>query len=42
VLLAIARDPAGRLRDLAAAGHITERTAHRIVGDSPPQHHATR
>src|SRR5690349_18764842 len=33
VLLAIARDPAARLRDLAAACHITERTAQKIVAD---------
>ncbi|MFC9219799.1 MarR family transcriptional regulator [Streptomyces hygroscopicus] len=33
VLLAIARDPAARLRDLAAACHITERTVQDIVGD---------
>ncbi|MGV9351576.1 helix-turn-helix transcriptional regulator [Streptomyces spiralis] len=33
VLLAIAHDPAARIRDLAAACHITERTAQSIVGD---------
>ncbi|OII69616.1 MULTISPECIES: MarR family transcriptional regulator [unclassified Streptomyces] len=31
VLIAIARDPAARLRDIAAACHITERTALSIV-----------
>ncbi|MGW2939419.1 helix-turn-helix transcriptional regulator [Streptomyces sp. NPDC001156] len=33
VLLAIARDPDLRLRDIAAACHITERTAQSIVTD---------
>ncbi|MEU2607706.1 helix-turn-helix transcriptional regulator [Streptomyces albus] len=33
VLLAIARDPATRLRDIAAACHITERTVQGIVTD---------
>jgi DNA-binding MarR family transcriptional regulator len=33
VLLAIARDPATRIRDIAAACHITERTAQSIVSD---------
>ncbi|MFF5506512.1 MarR family transcriptional regulator [Streptomyces roseolus] len=33
VLLAIARDPATRIRDIAAACHITERTAQSVVGD---------
>ncbi|MFH9439541.1 helix-turn-helix transcriptional regulator [Streptomyces rochei] len=33
VLLVIARDPASRLRDIAAACHITERTALSIVTD---------
>ncbi|WP_392961222.1 MarR family transcriptional regulator [Streptomyces sp. LN245] len=33
VLWAIARDPAARIRDIAAACHITERTAQRIIGD---------
>jgi hypothetical protein len=33
VLIAIARDPASRLRDIAAACHITERTAQGIVKD---------
>lgn len=33
VLLAIARDPAARIRDIAAACHLTERTAQSIVGD---------
>lgn len=33
VLLAIARDPLTRIRDIAAACHITERTAQHIVGD---------
>jgi DNA-binding MarR family transcriptional regulator len=33
VLFAIARDPAARLRDIAAACHITERTAQSIVTD---------
>ncbi|MEU9373676.1 MarR family transcriptional regulator [Streptomyces sp. NPDC048255] len=33
VLLAIAHDPAARIRDIAAACHITERTAQTIVGD---------
>ncbi|MEV8248393.1 winged helix-turn-helix domain-containing protein [Streptomyces rochei] len=33
VLLVIARDPASRLRDIAAACHITERTALSIVSD---------
>ncbi|MFD0541815.1 MarR family transcriptional regulator [Streptomyces mexicanus] len=42
VLLAIARDPAARLRDLAAAGHITERTAHRVVGDLEEAGYLTR
>ncbi|GGU50597.1 hypothetical protein GCM10010289_83810 [Streptomyces violascens] len=32
-LLAIARDPVARIRDIAAACHITECTAQRIVGD---------
>jgi hypothetical protein len=31
VLLVIAQDPASRLRDIAAACHITERTALSIV-----------
>ncbi|MGZ3097083.1 helix-turn-helix transcriptional regulator [Streptomyces sp. H72] len=33
ILLALARDPARRLRDIAAACHITERTAQSIVSD---------
>ncbi|MFJ6000473.1 MarR family transcriptional regulator [Streptomyces sp. NPDC092370] len=33
VLFAIARDPAARLRDIAAVCHITERTAQSIVSD---------
>ncbi|GAB2767612.1 transcriptional regulator [Streptomyces bullii] len=33
VLLAIARDPATRIRDVAASCHITERTAQSIVCD---------
>lgn len=33
VLLAIARDPTARIRDIAAACHITERAAQSIVGD---------
>ncbi|WP_241757269.1 helix-turn-helix domain-containing protein [Streptomyces sp. WAC00263] len=33
VLLTIARDPAVRLRDIAATCRITERTAQSIVGD---------
>lgn len=33
VLLAIAHDPAARFRDIAAACHVTERTAQSIVGD---------
>ncbi|GHI25485.1 hypothetical protein Shyd_68560 [Streptomyces hydrogenans] len=33
VLLVIARDPAVRIRDIAAACRITERAAQRIVGD---------
>ncbi|MFE3414036.1 hypothetical protein ACFXMT_38755 [Streptomyces mirabilis] len=33
VLLAIARDPVARLRDLAATCHITERTVQGIVVD---------
>ncbi|CUW33400.1 MULTISPECIES: winged helix-turn-helix domain-containing protein [Streptomyces] len=33
VLLVIARDPASRLRDIAAACHITERTVLSIVTD---------
>lgn len=33
VLIVIARDPASRLRDIAAACHITERTAQSIVKD---------
>lgn len=42
VLLAIARDPAARLRDLAAACHITERTAHSVVGDLEEAGYLTR
>ncbi|MFD7997551.1 MarR family transcriptional regulator [Streptomyces mexicanus] len=42
VLLAIARDPAARLRDLAAACHITERVAHRVVGDLEEAGYLTR
>ncbi|MFD7996997.1 MarR family transcriptional regulator [Streptomyces mexicanus] len=42
VLLAIARDPAARLRDLAAACHITERTAHRVIGDLEEAGYLTR
>ncbi|MBP2051465.1 DNA-binding MarR family transcriptional regulator [Streptomyces griseochromogenes] len=33
VLLAAARDPTARIRDIGAACHITERTAQSIVGD---------
>ena len=33
VLLCIAQDPGTRLRDIAAAVGITERTAHGILGD---------
>ncbi|MFD5721591.1 MarR family transcriptional regulator [Streptomyces sp. NPDC127036] len=33
VLIVVARDPAARLRDIAAACDITERTAQNIVND---------
>ncbi|MFD9967676.1 helix-turn-helix transcriptional regulator [Streptomyces sp. NPDC059011] len=33
VLLAIASDPFARFRDIAAACHLSERTAHKIVSD---------
>ena len=33
VLLCIARDPGTRVRDIAVCAEITERAAHRIVGD---------
>jgi DNA-binding MarR family transcriptional regulator len=33
VLLAIAHDPSARIRDIAAACHIAERTAQKIVSD---------
>ncbi|MDX3716441.1 MarR family transcriptional regulator [Streptomyces europaeiscabiei] len=42
VLLVIARDPASRLRDIAAACHITERTALSIVTDLEQAGHLRR
>lgn len=42
VLLCIAHDPAARLRDIAAAVEITERTAHGIVVDLTESGHVVK
>lgn len=42
VLVEIARDPEARIRDIAAAAEITERTAQAIVADLEAAGHITR
>ena len=42
VLVEIARDPGARMRDIAAAVGITERTAHAIVADLEAAGYLTR
>jgi DNA-binding MarR family transcriptional regulator len=42
VLVEIARDPEGRIRDIAAAADITERTAQVIVADLEASGYITR
>ncbi len=42
VLVEIARDPAARIRDIAAAADITERTAQAIVADLEAAGYITR
>jgi MarR family len=42
VLVEIARDPGARMRDIAAAAGITERTAHAIVADLEAAGYLTR
>jgi hypothetical protein len=42
VLVEIARNPAARIRDIAAAARITERTAQAIIGDLEAAGYITR